>query len=116
VLGGKIEIIHASADGETVLHVLDRGEFTGDVNLPSGRGTPIRAQALEASSFHEIDRANLRHIMQTNAALGQTFLNAFLPRRAFLISNSAGDALLIGSNHSSDTLRLREFSPATVSR
>jgi thioredoxin reductase (NADPH) len=36
-------------------------------------------------------------------------LNAFLLRRVFQISNSLGDAVLIGSNHSSDTLRLREF-------
>ncbi|HXM59658.1 MAG TPA: FAD-dependent oxidoreductase, partial [Terriglobales bacterium] len=43
------------------------------------------------------------------AALGEIFLKAFVLRRVFLISNSVGDAVLIGSNHSSDTLRLREF-------
>ena len=59
-----------STDGETVLHVLDRGEFTGDVNLLPGRGTLVRARALEASTLLEIDRANLRQIMQTDAALG----------------------------------------------
>jgi thioredoxin reductase (NADPH) len=109
VLSGGIELLRVATDGETVLHVLVRGEFTGDVNLLSGRGTLIRARAVEASTLLEIDRANLRHIMQTDAALGQIFLNAFLLRRAFLISNSVGDAVLIGSNHSSDTLRLREF-------
>ena len=109
ILSGRIEVLRVSAEGETALHVLGRGEFTGDVNLLSGRGTLIRARALEASTFLEIDRANLRHIMQTDAALGQIFLNAFVLRRVFLISNSVGDAVLIGSNHSSDTLRLREF-------
>jgi thioredoxin reductase (NADPH) len=109
VLSGRIEVLRVSAEGETALHVLGRGEFTGDVNLLSGRGTLIRARALEASTLLEIDRASLRHIMQTDAALGQTFLNAFVLRRVFLISNSIGDAVLIGSNHSSDTLRLREF-------
>jgi thioredoxin reductase (NADPH) len=109
VLSGSIEVIRVSASGETVLHLLGRGEFTGDVNLLSGRGTLIRGRAVEASTLLEIDRANLRHIMQTDAALGEIFLNAFLLRRVFLISNSIGDAVLIGSNHSSDTLRLREF-------
>src|SRR6202050_4069330 len=109
ILSGRIEVLRVSAEGETALHVLGRGEFTGDVNLLSGRGTLIRARALEASTFLEIDRANLRHIMQTDAALGQIFLTAFVLRRVFLISNSVGDAVLIGSNHSSDTLRLREF-------
>src|ERR1700685_156015 len=109
VLSGSMEVIRVSGDGETVLHVLGRGEFTGDVNLLSGRGTLIRGRTVEASTLLEIDRANLRHIMQTDAALGEIFLNAFLLRRVFLISNSIGDAVLIGSNHSSDTLRLREF-------
>src|ERR1700722_695081 len=44
VLSGSIEVIRVSADGETVLHVLGRGEFTGDVNLLSGRGTLIRGR------------------------------------------------------------------------
>jgi len=109
VLSGRIEVLRVSAEGETVLRTLDRGEFTGDVNLLSGRGTLIRARALEATTLLEIDRANLRHIMQTDAALGEIFLKAFVLRRVFLISNSFGDAVLIGSNHSSDTLRLREF-------
>jgi len=109
VLSGSIEVIRVAGGGETVLHVLGRGEFTGDVNLLSGRGTLIRGRAVEASTLLEIDRANLRHIMQTDAALGEIFLNAFLLRRVYLISNSIGDAVLIGSKHSSDTLRLREF-------
>jgi thioredoxin reductase (NADPH) len=109
VLSGRIEVLRVSAEGETALHVLGRREFTGDVNLLSGRGTLIRARTLETSTLLEIDRANLRHIMQTDASLGQIFLNAFVLRRVFLISNSIGDAVLIGSKHSSDTLRLREF-------
>src|ERR1700686_691409 len=109
VLSGSIEVIRVSSGGETVLHVLGRGEFTGDVNLLSGRGTLIRVRGLEACRLLEIDRANLRHVMQTDAALGEIFLNAFLLRRVYLISNSVGDAVLIGSSHSSDTLRLRAF-------
>jgi CRP-like cAMP-binding protein len=60
VLSGRVEVLRVSAQGETVLHVLDRGEFTGYVNLLSGRGTLVRAKALEVSLL-EIDRANLPH-------------------------------------------------------
>jgi thioredoxin reductase (NADPH) len=109
VLSGRLEVVRIFGGKETVLHVLDRGEFTGDVNLLSGRGTFVRGRVVEASSLLEIDRVNLRHVMQTDATLGQILLNAFLLRRVFQISNSLGDAVLIGSNHSSDTLRLREF-------
>ncbi len=47
--------------------------------------------------------------MQTDAVLGNLFMSAFLLRRVYLIANSVGDAVLIGSSHSSDTLRLRTF-------
>ncbi len=109
VLSGKFEVVRVFGGKETVLHVLERGEFTGDVNLLSGRGTFVRGRTVEESTLLEIDRVSLRHIMQTDATLGQILLNAFLLRRVYQISNSLGDAVLIGSNHSSDTLRLREF-------
>ena len=57
----------------------------------------------------EISRANLRHIVQTDAELGEIFLRAFLLRRVYLIQNSVGDAVLIGSSNSADTLRLQGF-------
>ena len=56
----------------------------------------------------EIARANLRRILQTDAASAR-FLRAFLLRRVYLIAHSVGDAVLIGSSHSGDTLRLRAF-------
>ncbi len=109
VLSGKFEVVRVFGGQETMLHVLGRGEFTGDVNLLSGRGAFVRARTVEDSLLLEIDRVSLRRIMQTHATLGQILLNAFLLRRVYQISNSIGDAVLIGSNHSSDTLRLREF-------
>jgi thioredoxin reductase (NADPH) len=109
VLTGSIELIRASGADESALRVLGRGEFTGEVNVLSGRRSLVRFRAREASTLLEIDRSNLRHIMQTDVALGEMFLHAFLLRRVYLIANSVGDAVLIGSSHSSDTLRLREF-------
>jgi thioredoxin reductase (NADPH) len=109
VLTGSLEVRNISAGGAPTLRVLGPGEFTGEVNVLSGRRTLVRIQAREAGTLLEINRANLRHIMQTDAALGEIFLNAFISRRVFLIANSVGDAVLIGSTHSSDTMRLREF-------
>src|SRR5271170_1367110 len=109
VLTGSIEVLGVSAAGESVLRVLHRGEFNGEVNLLSGRRSLVRLRAREASTLLEIDRAKLRHIMQTDVALGEIFLNAFILRRVYLIAHSFGDAVLVGSSHSGDTLRLREF-------
>jgi thioredoxin reductase (NADPH) len=109
VLKGSIEAVNLSSKDEPVIRVLSQGEFSGEVNVLSGRRTLVRLRAREASTLLEINRANLRHIMQTDVALGELFLDAFISRRVFLIANSVGDAVLIGSTHSSDTMRLREF-------
>jgi len=109
VLEGSIEIIDVSNQVDAPFRIVKRGAFTGEVNLLSGRRSLVRCRAREASSLLEIRRANLRRIFETDSALGEIFLRAFLLRRSYLIGHSVGDALLIGSNHSSDTLRLREF-------
>src|SRR5260370_36591924 len=91
------------------LRVLGRGTVTGEVNQLSGRRSLVRCRAREASLVLEIDRASLRRIMQADAVLGEKFLRVFVMRRVYLIAHSAGDAVLIGSSHSSDTLGLRAF-------
>jgi thioredoxin reductase (NADPH) len=109
VLDGSIEIITNPNCTETVLRVLGRGAFTGEVNQLSGRRSLVQARAHESSLVLEINREKLREIMQTDVLLGETFLRAFVLRRVYLIAHSFGDAILIGSTHSSDTLRLRAF-------
>lgn len=109
VLDGSIEVFGISNGAEASLRVLDRGSFTGEVNQLSGRRSLVRCRAREDSVLLEIDRATLRRIMQADAALGEMFLRTFLMRRVYLISHSVGDAVLIGSSHSADTLRLRAF-------
>ncbi|HEY1496561.1 MAG TPA: FAD-dependent oxidoreductase [Candidatus Solibacter sp.] len=109
VQSGSLEIIGVTNGVETVVAVLEPGEFTGEISLLSGRRTLVRCRARTASTLLEIDRTNLRRVMQSDATIGDLFLRAFLLRRVFLIANSVGDAVLIGSKHSADTLRLRTF-------
>ena len=109
VLDGSIEIVGVSNGGEAALRVLERGTFTGEINQLSGRRSLVQCRAREASTLLEISRANLRRIMQTDVVLGELFLRAFVLRRVYLIAHSVGDAVLIGSSHSGDTLRLRAF-------
>jgi len=109
VLEGSIELVNIVNGQETVLMVNGQGKFTGEVNQLSGRRSLVRCRAHEQSKLLEISRANLQRIMQNDAALGEIFLRAFILRRVYLISNSVGDAVLIGSSNSADTMRLRGF-------
>ena len=63
VLKGSLECRNTSAGGEPTLRVFGPGEFTGEVNVLSGRRTLVRIQAREAGTLLEINRVDLRRIM-----------------------------------------------------
>jgi len=109
VLDGSIEILSVSGDSETPIVTNDPGEFTGEVNLLSGRPSLVRGRTPRPSRLLEINRANLRRIVQTDPGLSELFLRPYMLRRAHLVTSGTGDAVLIGSSHSAGTLRLKAF-------
>ena len=109
VLEGRIEIGSQSRSGETHIAVLEPAQFTGEVNMLSGRPSLVRARAVAPGELIEIDPPALRHIVQSDPELSEIFLSVFLRRRAVLISHALGDTLLVGSRYSADSLRLKEF-------
>ena len=109
LLSGSIEFFSVINGQENLIASHGPGSFTGEVNQLSGRRSLVRCRAREASTLLEISRANLQHIMQNDAALGEMFLRAFIARRVYLVNNQIGDAVLVGSTNSADTLRLRAF-------
>jgi len=109
LIEGSLEIVQPACEGEIPIRVVEPGEFTGEVNMLSGRRSLVRARARAASQLLEIERANMMRIVQTDAELGEIFLRAFLLRRTALIAQTSGDVLLLGSSHSADTLRLKSF-------
>jgi thioredoxin reductase (NADPH) len=109
LLEGRVEIAGSSRLGEEWVTVHEPGEFTGEVDMISGRHSLVGARALDATELLEIDVADLRHIVQTDTELSELFLRAFVLRRAYLIANTVGGVVLIGSGHSADTLRLKAF-------
>lgn len=109
VLEGSLEVISVGSKQDAVVRVVEAGAFTGEISTMSDRRALVRCRARESGLLIEIDRPSLQRIMQTDVAIGELFLRAFILRRLFLVANSIGDAVLIGSSHSSDTLRLRAF-------
>jgi thioredoxin reductase (NADPH) len=109
VLDGNLEIVSPTCAGETRITVHEAGEFTGETDMLTGRPSLVRARAVTACELIEIDPPTLRRIVQTDTEIGEILLRAFVRRRVGLISQSMGDVILIGSRHSADTLRLKEF-------
>jgi thioredoxin reductase (NADPH) len=109
LLEGRLEIVSPSREGETRITAAEAGEFTGELDLLSGRRSLVRATALAPSEVIEIDPATLRRVVQTDSELSEIILRAFLHRRAFLIAEGLGGVVLIGSSLSPGTLRLKAF-------
>jgi thioredoxin reductase (NADPH) len=109
VTEGLIEIVRPSKAGETTIVVHGPGQFTGEANLLSNRRSLAQARAPAAGEVIELDREQLLALVQTDQELGEIFMRAFILRRVELIAHGLGDVVLVGSNHSMGTLRIREF-------
>src|SRR5437762_1183455 len=107
VLSGKIEILRPSGGELIVVH--EAGQFAGDVHMLSGRNSVVRARMAEAGEIIEVDREDLRSLVQTDAELSEILMRAFILRRVELIARGLGDVVLIGSAHCAGTLRVKEF-------
>jgi thioredoxin reductase (NADPH) len=85
------------------------GQFTGEINLLSGRPGLVSIRVAEAGSVVEVSRGRLLDLLQADGELSEILLRAFILRRGELISRGAGDVVLVGSNRSPHTLRIKEF-------
>ena len=109
VTAGRIEAVRPSGTTETLVAVHGPGQFTGEVNMLSGRPALLRSRARESGEVIELDREQLLALVQTDSELSELIMRAFILRRVELIAHGLGNVVLVGSNHCSDTLRVKEF-------
>jgi thioredoxin reductase (NADPH) len=109
VISGEIEIVRPVGSAETLVTVYDAGQFTGEVSTLSGRRTLFRWRATKSGQVIELDRQHMLALVQTDAELGEIMMRAFVLRRVELVAAGMGDVVLIGSMHSADTPRIKEF-------
>jgi thioredoxin reductase (NADPH) len=109
VNSGTIEAVRLTSDGEETVTTIRAGQFTGEVTMLSGRRALVTLRVREPGEVIEVDRDQLLALVQVDAELSEIFVRAFLLRRAALIAGGFGDVVLVGSNHSADTLRIKEF-------
>ncbi|MEO8192407.1 MAG: FAD-dependent oxidoreductase [Gemmatimonadales bacterium] len=109
VVTGQLEVVRFSNGVETIITAHRPGQFTGEINILSGRRALFSIRVKESGEVIEVDHENLLELVQTDADLSETLMRAFLLRRAKLIAREVGDVVLIGSTHSQETLRIQEF-------
>lgn len=109
VVVGKLELSRVTAQEEEVFAVCGPGMFTGEMNVLTGRRGFARIRAAELGKVIEIPRDELRTLVQTDSELSDIFLRAYILRRLELIARGIGEVVLVGSGHSFDTFRIKEF-------
>ncbi len=109
VVSGRIEIVRPAMGGETLITVHGPGEFTGEVNMITGRRSLVQARMREGGELIELARDRLTGLVQGDAELSEILMRAFILRRVELVARGLGDVVLVGSNHSAGTLRIKEF-------
>jgi thioredoxin reductase (NADPH) len=75
----------------------------------SGRPALVRARVNEPGEVIALDREHFLTLVQTDSELSELIMRAVILRRVELIAHGLGDVVLLGSNHCSGTLRVKEF-------
>jgi thioredoxin reductase (NADPH) len=108
ILSGELQALPSEL-GKAVVTFSGRGQFNGEINTLSGRRAMFRIQASTAGELVQLDRQQMMALVQTDAEIGEIVMRAFIWRRVAFARAGVGDVVLIGSAHSADTLRLKEF-------
>ncbi len=109
LLSGSMEIVQPDRRGERPIVTHEAGSFTGEITMISGRLCLVRGRVTSDGEFLEMSNHDLRTLVARDAELSEIFMRAFILRRVELINRGAGNVILLGSRHSAQTLRLREF-------
>jgi thioredoxin reductase (NADPH) len=109
VVEGALEVVRLSAEGEVPVGTVGTGQFTGEINMLSGRNAIVRCRVTVPGVAIEVDRDHLRELVQRDFELSNILISTFIFRRVGLISAGTSALVLIGSRHSADTMKLREF-------
>lgn len=110
VLDGRIEIFQQKQKGiATIMVTLTNGQFTGELDLLSGREVLLSCRAAKASRVLRIGRTSLQRLMRTELEVADLIMRAWMRRRAALVRDAQGGAILMGPASSADTTRLQQF-------
>jgi len=109
VLDGAIEIVEHSRGTPHTVVIHQPGEFTGDVDMLSGRAVLVEGRATRDGRVVQLDAGELRRAVEELPELGETLLKAFIARRRLLLEEGFEGVRIIGSRFSPEAHRLRDF-------
>ena len=109
VTSGAIEIFEGSRGEPHTVAVHHPGEFSGDVDMLSGRTALVTARIAADGEVLELSASALREAVDEEPELGEIVVKAFLMRRSLLLSDGFEGVKIIGSRFSVEAHALRDF-------
>ena len=109
VLSGLLEIVESSGEETRAVTVHQPGEFTGDVDMLTGRTSLVMGRVIERGEVLELDKSALQRVIGELPEISEILLKAFLMRRTLLLDGGFAGIKIIGSRFSPQAHQLRDF-------
>ena len=109
VLDGAVEAVEHSRGTPHPLVVHRHGNFSGDIDLFTGRRLLVTGRVIEDGTVLELSTEDLRRAVDQLPELGAIIIKAFIQRRQLILNDGFQGVKLIGSRFSPEAYRLRDF-------
>jgi thioredoxin reductase (NADPH) len=108
VLEGEVKVGDDFPGEWRTIGTFHEGRFLGELNMLTGQAMYLTGVVSEAGEILVIPRERLKEVVTEEANISDIILRAFLARRSYMVKTGLG-LRIIGSRHSADATRLREF-------
>jgi thioredoxin reductase (NADPH) len=108
VESGQIEIRNPT-DGDRLIVTHEPGQFTGDIDLLTGRPVIVTAVAHGATRVWRVPNSHLRALLNRVPSFGEKLIVAFTRRRELLSQLGTLGLRVVGPGRCRDTNTVREF-------
>src|SRR5947207_2096202 len=105
VTAGRVEVVRPSGSTETLVAVHGPGQFTGEVNMLSGRPALVRSRTIESGEVIELDHEHLLALVQTDSEL-----SVLICRGEVVLRNPTNQQIAgcLGFNEAIDETQIRD--------
>ncbi|HEX5848723.1 MAG TPA: FAD-dependent oxidoreductase [Rubrobacter sp.] len=108
VLEGEVKVGDDFPGEWRTIGTFHEGRFLGELNMLTGQAMYLTGVVSEAGEALFITRERLKEVVTEEPNISDIILRAFLARRSYMMKEGLG-LRIIGSRHSGDAARLREF-------
>lgn len=109
VLSGNLQVLDVSSDEPVEVVVHSEGQFTGDIDMLTGRPSVVSIIAHTDARCLRLPANKLPELFICQPSIGDIMVKAFVRRRTLLLHSGFSGIRLFGDRDSADSLLLQEF-------